>query len=133
MAKELLGYYTLKEDTKMRTQYETASWYEEVLVKAGKYEVIQYDGSYHQCYIKFHGECIASDFTSLYGGVPYGSKIDKEVGKHIQVSRQEYDYNIAEMAMNGKIELVDGLYATEETFISSFDNREITVKKLKRK
>lgn len=96
-----IGTVTLTEDTTVRNSYETAGWYQAVRVKAGFTAPIVAarlgdDPLYWIIVPRGEGEVVGSDFTSSFGGLRYGSKIDEDKGKTAQAQpMQLYGYSFA--------------------------------------
>jgi len=81
----LIGHYNLKETIVETEHYECAAWYRKVEVQPGRYEVVTDD---YWAIIRFHGIIVASNMSSHFGRVRYGSKIDEDVGQEMRASRQ---------------------------------------------
>lgn len=115
-----IGWYTVKEDKEMcNSNFECAAWYERLLVKAGKYHIVSYiiekrvhgdktrDVIGWQNYIQYNGTILSDYFGGLFCGVPIGSYDNtKNAGKETSYGVHVYDYALAEMALNGEIELL---------------------------
>jgi hypothetical protein len=128
--------------------FECAAWHETIKVPAGKYplnasgftfneRLRKYEDSikYNGVSAKLTGEIVGSDFTSHFGGVRYGSKIDQNVGQESQYYLNPYAYSVAAGILKGgdhdyqkdyRYELLSEFEAREVKFISSIDNKEIT-------
>ena len=75
-----IGWFTLDHDEVFTNHYETAAWYEDVLVPAGKYPIHAYDVRYiadgwmashcNSAYISMKGTIVSDCFVSLFCGVP---------------------------------------------------------------
>lgn len=84
-----IGWFTLKEDKIFRNSFECAAWYEDVLVKAGRYPVLVYDlrvsksddpvlngvikGHIGMTYTHMDGTTVSDEFGARFCGVPIGS------------------------------------------------------------
>lgn len=107
-----IGWYTLKEDEVFRNTYECAAWYEDVLVKAGKYPVYVYDLRIHQsdnpkynrkidghvgsASVYMEGVVVSDEFGSLFCGVPISNYDNKKnAGKPSACSMRPYLYDVA--------------------------------------
>lgn len=96
-----IGYCVLTQSHTFRRTFETAAWYEDVLVAPGTYPVMgHFDArgvltSYPQATIYLPGIVTASDFTSQFGGVPYGNQKDKNVGQESSYLFSAYGYDMA--------------------------------------
>lgn len=105
--KKQIGWYNLKEDTVFtNASFETAAWYERVLVKAGKYpvEVSHYkvrdngivDGWANSAYIYMDGVITEDYFPSLFfGNVVTDYDTTKNAGKASVYRKMPYLYQIA--------------------------------------
>ena len=85
MRKEI-GTYTLEKDEIFTNTYETAAWYQKVLVKAGTYPVTT-DG--YWVFVKLPGTITEDYFQSLYCGNSFGKPYDVHQNKG-----QNSDHNI---------------------------------------
>ena len=106
--KKQIGWYSLKEDTVFRNAgFETAAWYEDILVKAGKYpiEVSHYkvrdngivDGWVSSAYIYMDGVITEDYFPSLFfGNVVTDYDTTKNAGKESTYRMMPYLYQIAD-------------------------------------
>ena len=134
-----IGWFHLKEDKVFTNTYETAAWYENVLVPKGDYPLMVYDycttktdhGTElgHHCYyhVPMDGTITSDYFGTLFFGVPVGTYDgEKNKGKKSSHSMFCRDYIIAEEILDGseEWELFPEYEAREIRFISSFDNRE---------
>lgn len=111
-----IGWYILKEDRVFRNDYECAAWYEDVLVKAGRYPVEVYDLRFyddgridHSCggaYVSMDGEIVSDYFATMYCGVPVGKPYDttKNKGKRSEHHGYWYLYDIAHKILDGDTE-----------------------------
>lgn len=112
-----IGWYTLKADKIFRNTYECAAWYEDVLVKAGKYPVFVYDfrvldhqdpifngrieGHIGGTYTHMDGTVVSDDFGARFFGVPVGSyDSTKNAGKPSGHSMMTYMYEVADSVLN---------------------------------
>lgn len=108
MSKTQIGWFVLKEDKEFYNEFETAAWFEKVLVKAGRYPVEAYDVEFYSngkmgshiggAYVQMEGTIISDNFQSLFCGVPIGSTYDgtKNAGKPAHHSDFWYLYSVAE-------------------------------------
>lgn len=112
-----IGWYTLKADKIFRNTYECAAWYEDVLVKAGKYPVLVYDfrilkhqdpkfdgcieGHIGGTYTHMDGTVISDDFGGRYFGVPISDYDNTQnAGKPASHSMMAYMYEVAGSVLN---------------------------------
>ena len=112
-----IGWFTLKEDTIFRNTFECAAWYEDVLVKAGRYPVevyelhvrehtdAKYNGrlevSVNSAYVGMEGIIVSDYFGGQYFGVPIGSyDSNKNAGNPSVHTMSPYLYMIAESIFN---------------------------------
>lgn len=112
-----IGWYTLKEDKVFRNTFECAAWYEDVLVKAGRYLVIVYDfrilkhdnskynnrveGHIGGTYTHMDGTIVSDEFGARYFGIPIGDYDDgKNAGKPSSHSMMAYMYEVADSVLN---------------------------------
>lgn len=130
-----IGWYVLKEDTIFRdNSYQCAAWYQDINVPAGQYPVY----SYGYCYdnklddlsivCKLDGIVTQSDFSSHFGGVRYGNKVDEEKGKKSTYILSPYAHALARWILKGdsNYELLPEFEAREIRFTSSIDGEEHT-------
>ena len=117
-----IGWYNLKEDEVFRNTYSYAAWYQDVEVKAGKYPVFAREYQLNERLRKYTnelkdfgnivvvlpGKVVASDFSSHYGGVAYGSKTDQDLGEESEYMYHPYAHSLAHSILEGKsnIELI---------------------------
>jgi hypothetical protein len=141
-----IGWYNLEKDEVFRNTYSYAAWYEDVLVKAGKYPVYAREYNFNERLRKYTselkdfgnivvvlpGEVVGDDFSSHYGGVAVTSKVDQGVGKKSEYMYHPYAHSLAHSILEGKsrIELIAPFEAKYVHFISSIDNRECTTAKV---
>lgn len=112
-----IGWYTLKADKVFRNTYECAAWYEDVLVKAGKYPVVVYDlrvlehqdrkyngmieGRIDGTYTHMDGTIVSDEFGARFFGVPVGDYDNsKNAGKPSSHSMMVYMYEVADSVLN---------------------------------
>ena len=117
MSKTQIGWYNLKEDKIFRNTYECAAWYEDVLVKAGKYPIFVYDlrvlkhdnlkfnnrieGYIDGTYTTMDGTVVYDEFGARFFGVPIGDYDNtKNAGKHSNYRMMTYIYNVADSILN---------------------------------
>ena len=144
MAKKLVGYVVVPEDyVYHRADFETAAWYEDVEIKAGKYPVrvysddeIELDGGevlFRGCYVEYSGTIVSDYFGTLFYGVPVGEYDSKKnAGQHTEFSQFMYGFNFAEKCLSGKAELVPEYIAEPYSFKSSCDGSEIQSARIRR-
>ena len=129
-----IGWFNLKEDMVFTNTFECAAWYENVLVKAGKYPVEVYDlkwmddgridFSCHGVYTTMHGTIVSDYFAALYCGVPVSDRpydTTKNAGKEAEHHDYRYTYDVTEEA---GFELFPEYEIREIKYISSFDGEE---------
>lgn len=112
-----IGWYNLKEDRIFRNTYECAAWYEDVLVKAGKYPVVVYDfrvlthdnpdfnsrieGHIGTVSVHMSGTIVSDEFGARFYGVPVGDYDNtKNAGKPSRYSVMAYMYSVADSVLN---------------------------------
>ena len=112
-----IGWYNLKEDKVFRNTYECAAWYEDVLVKSGKYPVLVYDlrvlkhdapkyngrikGHIDATYVRMDGTIVSDEFGARFCGVPVGDYDNyKNTGKPSRHSMMTYMYDVADSILN---------------------------------
>ena len=118
--KRQIGWFTLKEDKLFFNDFECAAWYEEVLVKAGRYPVVVYDfsvlkhesqkynnrveGHIGGTYTTMPGTIVSDYFESRFYGMPFGKDYDtkQNVGKPARHNMFAYMYEIAESVLTNK-------------------------------
>lgn len=105
-----IGWFYLKEDTEFTNTYECAAWYENVLVKAGRYpmEVPDYrtsdspegkkvHGHIDMIGVKLPGVITSDEFGSRFCGVPVGGYDNhKNSGKESHHYYMQYLYAVAD-------------------------------------
>lgn len=112
-----IGWYTLKANKVFRNTYECAAWYEDVLVKAGKYPVYVHDfrvlkhdnpkfngqieGHIRGTYTHMDGTIVSDEFGARFCGVPVGDYDNsKNAGKPSSYSMMAYMYEVADSILN---------------------------------
>ena len=112
-----IGWYNLKEDQIFRNTYECAAWYEDVLVKAGKYPMVVYDyrvrksndpnynneieGHIGSVYIQMNGTVVSDEFGARFCGVPVGGYDNAQnAGKPSSHNMQVYMHIVADSIIN---------------------------------
>lgn len=112
-----IGWYTLKADRVFRNTYECAAWYEDVLVKAGKYPMFVYgfrvlehqdprfdrkiEGYIGGTYTHLDGTVVSDEFGARFFGVPVGNYDNsKNAGKPSSHSMMVYMYEVADSVLN---------------------------------
>lgn len=115
--KTQIGWYTLKADKVFRNTYECAAWYEDVLVKAGKYPVVVYNisvlthenpkydksvkGHIDAAYVHLDGTIVSDEFGARFCGMPIGDYDNlKNAGKPSSHSMMSYMYCVADSILN---------------------------------
>ena len=137
-----IGWFNLKEDREFTNLYECAAWYENVMVKAGRYPVVvhdyrirdvddgkEVDGFIGSAYTSLPGIITSDYFGSLFCGVPVGTYDGSQnAGKKSQYTMHSYLYSIAHSVLDGedKWELLPEYEAREINFISCIDGKECT-------
>lgn len=107
-----IGWYTLKKDEVFTNSFETAAWYEDVLVPAGKYPIYAYDVHYiydgrmtshiDGAYVCMEGTITSDYFGALFCGVPIsGYDHEKNKGKSAKTSFFTYLSGVAEAVISG--------------------------------
>lgn len=141
MEKFILGYFNLKEDTVYTDRgYECAAWYQDILVKAGKYPVYSDGYQYHErdrrytdqladrsISIPLPGIVTAADFGARYFGMPVGNDENskKYVGKETVYYRGPYAHSLAKSIIEGDscVELLPEFEARVIEFTSFIDGK----------
>lgn len=128
-----IGWFNLKEDKVFRNTYECAAWYEDVLVKAGRYPVSVYDfrvlkhedpkynnriqGHIGGTYTDMEGTIVSDEFGARYFGMPISDYDNNQnAGKPSRHSMFDYMYDIADSILNdpdSPWELLPGFEARE--------------------
>ena len=137
-----IGWYNLKEDKEFCNRgFECAAWYENILVKAGKYPVEVYDFRIREreegkeieshingAYVSMEGTIVSDYFGSMFCGVPVGTYDgDKNAGQKGFYSPFLYLYSLADEILNDpntSYELLDAYEPKEIRFTSIFDGKE---------
>lgn len=109
MNKTLIGYYHLKEDKVFHVaNFECAAWYENILVKAGKYPIHSLSSCLYRhdnklkyaildASVEFTGIIQSDYFGTLIGGVPVGTYDEyQNAGQGSSYLRHLSDYEIAD-------------------------------------
>lgn len=112
-----IGWYSLKEDNIFRNTYECAAWYEDILVKSGKYPIFVHDfrilnhdnpdinnmvdGHIGAAYVHMNGVIVSDEFGARFFGVPVGDYDNrKNAGKPSTHSMVTYMYSVAGSIIN---------------------------------
>ena len=129
-----IGVFRLTEPREFTNHYETAAWYQTILVEPGDYDVFLYTNGYPWVTVSMEGRVVKSDFTSLFGGVAFGKpKIDEDKGEIRKHVMQYNAYNIARYALDNHPNWVlDSDVAVVEKTVESFTEpgRMITIARL---
>lgn len=111
--KTQIGWYNLPEKEVFTNHFETAAWYENVEVEAGRYPVYMYDLKVEEdgrlsgpcgdtVYVSLPGKVTDDYFGGLWCGVPFGSYDEhKHTGNEAHHTLNPYDYMVAERIANG--------------------------------
>jgi len=132
MERELIGYAVFDEDyVYHKADYECAAWYENVLIKAGKYPIYRTSSPRHSedydGYIHYSGEIVSDYFGTLFCGSPIGTyDARKNAGKQTSFSSFIYDFMLARCILdnggyvygntNERFELLPGYEAFYEEY-----------------
>lgn len=117
--KQQIGWYNLKEDRVFQNEFECAAWYENVLVKAGRYPVVVYDfrihhssnelfdneveGHIRSAYAEMEGTIVSDEFGARFCGMPISSYDSlQNAGKPSRHSLFNYLFMIADSIVNDK-------------------------------
>ena len=109
-----IGWFILKEDTEFTNTYECAAWYENVLVKAGRYpmEVPRFkiierdcgrmvDGHIGMIGVSLPGTITSDEFGARFYGVPVGYYDNyKNKGKESSHYFRQYLYGVADAILH---------------------------------
>jgi len=107
-----IGWYNLPEKEVFTNYFETAAWYENVEVEAGRYPIYMYDleieedgrlnGYIGTVYVSLPGKVTDDYFGGLWCGVPFGSYDEhKHTGNEAHHTLDPYTYMVAEQIANG--------------------------------
>ena len=138
MGKILMGYAVLLEDKVYhRADFETAAWYENVLIKAGKYPVYtDYNPNGYNRFdavICYSGEIVSDYFGTLFYGSPVGTyDCKKNAGRHSDFTLWTYSFMFGEAVLHpdgeryfaDRYELAPGFSVEKERYVSSVDGEE---------
>ena len=119
-----IGWFILHEDTEFTNTYECAAWYENVLVKAGRYpmEVPDYkitdtelgkkvSGYIDMIGVELPGIIASDEFGARFCGVPVGDYDNyKNKGKESSYYFRQYLYGVADAILHPE----DSLYVSEK-------------------
>ena len=108
----VIGYSIIHEDTVMiNNGFECAAWYEEILVKKGKYPIIAYNERRWDGYIQYDGEIVSDYFGSLFCGVPIGTyDCKKNAGKKTYYHPHIYGFMLAKCILENDGHNFGGTY-----------------------
>lgn len=140
-----IGWYILENDTEMRDAgYECAAWYEDYLVKAGKYPVYGKHNyherdrrytreiNYNSLVIVLKGVITGDDFSSYFCGNLVAEKSNQHIGEEVTKTLRPYDFTFIDMVEAGKAELLPDYEIGQKTFYSTIDNKNHTIRKIQR-
>ena len=136
-----IGWHELKKDTVMHNNdFPTAAWYEDILVKAGRYPIVVYNAQHGEdgrlsssspngAYILYEGTIVDDNFQSLYYGMPisdYDGK--KNAGKPSSYHPFYYMFMLASAVMSNPDEfiLLPEYEARDAEFVSTYDGKKYT-------
>ena len=152
-----IGWYNLREAKIFTNSFETAAWYEDVLVQPGRYpiEVIDYKvhhfddekrrrfngeitGHIGGAYVNMKGTIVSDNFQSLFYGMPIGEPYDtaKNSGKPSDTHFFMYLYSLADSILNDPAtpyELFPEYEAVEDCLISSYDGKPLVTHSIRLK
>lgn len=141
-----IGWAIYPEDKEERDAgYECAAWYEDYLVKAGKYPIYakhdyherdrRYERSinYNSILITVEGVITGDNFSSYFCGNMIAPNYDKHVGEKTTKYHRPYDFMLAEMIQQGKAELLPEYVVEDCEFYSEYDKCNKTVKHIIRR
>lgn len=95
-----LGTVKLTAEKTFTRTYETAAWFQDIIVPEGAEAELWTNG--YWVFATFDGVKGRSNFTSLYGGVPIGKgKVDENMGEPDKYGVQFYVYEVAKAIMAG--------------------------------
>lgn len=131
-----VGWFVLPEDTVFTNHFETAAWYEDVKVPAGRYPLLTENEAgiltrEKGFYVNMDGVIVSDNFQSLFAGSPVGQPYDssknagKEASHYVQYRNYELAYAILEPREGREfsIELLPQYKAVYEDFISALDGK----------
>lgn len=152
-----IGWYNLREAKIFTNTFETAAWYENVLVPAGRYpiEVIDYTvrhfknearkkfsgevyGHIGGAYVYMDGTIVSDNFQSLFYGMPIGEPYDtaKNSGNPSRTHFFTYLYSLAESILHNPktpYELFPEYEAVEDCSISAYDGKPLVTHSIRLK
>lgn len=138
-----IGWYILESDTEFRDAgYECAAWYEDYIVKAGKYPVYGKHNyherdrrytkeiDYNSISIVLKGVITGDDFSSYFCGNLVAAKTNQHIGEEVTKILRPYDFTFIEMVEAGKAELLQDYEIEQVTFYSTIDSKEHTIRNI---
>jgi hypothetical protein len=144
-----IGYINIEKEQVFTNTFETAAWYEDIIIPAGKYPIFAEKFRYNEVtkkiepiidgWITYHldGTIKSDNFQSLFCGVPFGVCYDgaKNKGKPATYHAQTYPHIIAEsiLSNSGNFELLPEFEAIEYTFNSPYTGEKITTHRIIKK
>jgi hypothetical protein len=139
-----IGWYVLEKDEVFRNQFDYAAWYEDVLVKAGKYPVWARYYNFNErlrkeeshlkdfgnIFISLPGIVVGDDFSPHYGGVAIGDKSNVNTGKGSAYGWSPYAHSVAWSILEGntRYELIEPFKAEYVHF--EYDGEQKTTTKI---
>ena len=139
---ERIGVIVLDNDTEMtNANFETAAWWEKLLIPAGEYEIMAEFEDYNKnkvknAYVTYEGTVIADYFGALFFGNPVGTYDNyKNKGNHSSYSTFMYGFMLGESVEQDPehYKLDEGFTTVKESWISKFDGKEHTLISVVRK
>lgn len=116
MTNVIIGKIRFAKGKEFTQQYECAAWHKRMVLESdtevelrGKMQVTKH-GELELVYGKINdtnvfytveGTVNSSDFTSHFGGNPIGSKVNEEIGEHMQYTGSMYAHALAHGIING--------------------------------
>lgn len=141
-----IGWYILEQDEEQRDAgYECAAWYEDYVVKAGKYPIYathayherdrryMHSIKYNSITVVLEGTITGDNFSSYYCGNLIAEKYDRHVGEKTTKVLRPYDFMLVEQIKEGRAELLPDYEVVDHTFYSSHEKENITIKQIQRK
>lgn len=134
-----IGWYHLKEETEFHNAgFETAAWFEDILVPAGKYPVEIYNHKVYDdgclaassAYVRLSGTIVRDYFPALFfGNVVSDYDMTKNAGKETSYTMSPYLFRVARSVVedkNSPYELFPE-YRAETKRVKAYDGSMITV------
>jgi len=111
-----IGSFEVRAPEVWRQDFETASWYRDIEVRPGRYDVVAYptlDHIGHTLYVRATGTCVSSYFESRLLWARSAHR-DEDVGRDFAVQKMLVPYDVGQWLESGQLVLDFDAVVVEE-------------------